>query len=90
MLFKNGTSIDGDNFYPEVIILRNDTDKTNFERMAEIFNWRENIEPIGEIAEYPFYILTMDYLACGIRYGDWRYFDSIEELSRIVEIDDIV
>jgi len=75
---------------PEVIIIRNASDKASFNRMVNDFNGGESAKPLGEIKQYPCFVLTMDRITCGIRRGTWDYFDSIEKLEEIVETDGLI
>ena len=90
--FKNESplisSMEGSCLDPQLIIIKNNEGRQVFNKMVESFNWREKgIRFLSEYTEYPCYILTMDVIAAGCRFGEWRLYENSEELAIDIDLD---
>lgn len=76
---------------PELIVIKNDAGKYVFNRLAAYLkhDYKEKgIRIIGDV-KYPYYVLTMDWITCGCRFGIWEYYDAIpDELVDIKKMED--
>lgn len=92
--FKSTTSYHStlDDIYsdPEVIIIKNDHGRVVFNALVKLFDYKEKgVVPITQDINYPYYILTCDWITAGCRFGMWRYFEDIESLQKEVDIDSL-
>ena len=72
---------------PQLIIIKNETELAVYNKMANHIanDWRENISELEDPGQYPIYIVEMDMITCGIRYGEWRVFYDIEKLQEFID-----
>jgi hypothetical protein len=81
-------SMEGSCFDPELIIIKNNEGRKIFNKIAKSFDWREKgIRSLPESTQYPCYILSMEVIAAGIRFGDWRMYENLEELAIDIDLD---
>jgi hypothetical protein len=80
---KNSTYVNNDEIsylLPELIIVKNENGRILFNRIVDQLNelgnsWREKgIGYIKNNSEFPYFILSMDMITCGIRFGYWAYY----------------
>ncbi|MFH2060091.1 MAG: hypothetical protein ABIJ59_14475 [Pseudomonadota bacterium] len=88
--FKNGQNFigeqDGTLNDPQMIIIRDETELAAFNKMASGFagDWMENISELVNLDRFPIYIVEMDIITCGIRYGEWRVFYDKDKLQEFI------
>jgi hypothetical protein len=82
-------------FRPELIIVKNENGKILFNRIVDrlkndLGSWKEKgINYIEGKPEFPYFILTMDMITCGIRFGCWaRYGNDISSLSNEILLEE--
>ncbi|MDH5180163.1 MAG: hypothetical protein OEZ39_16010 [Gammaproteobacteria bacterium] len=76
---ENNTYLD-----PEVIIIKNGIGRDLFNRMIKQFDYKEKgAIPIDQV-NYPYYVLTCEWLTAGCRFGKWAYFENLDDLSQVV------
>lgn len=80
---KNSTYLNNDEIsylLPELIIVKNEYGRILFNRIVDQLNdlinsWREKgIGYIKDNSEFPYFILSMDMITCGIRFGYWAHY----------------
>jgi len=80
---------------PELIIIKNLNGQILFNKFAEklkdLDTFRESgIEYIEDNVDFPYYILQMDLIECGIRYGLWDYYgNNISKLSKEILMEEL-
>lgn len=78
-------------FSPELIVIKNDAGKYVFNRLAAYLktDYKEKGIRIISDVKYPYYVLTMDWITCGCRFGIWEYYDDIpDDLVDIKKMED--
>ena len=82
-------------FRPELIIVKNENGKILFNRIVDQLNdlgsWKEKgLDYIEDNSEFPYFILTMDMITCGIRFGLWvDYGNDIPRLSNEILLEEL-
>ena len=72
---------------PEIIVIKNNYGKILFNEYIKFLDYKEKeIETIKQIS-YPYYILSLDWITAGCRFGRWEYFQKIDELSKEVNLE---
>ena len=72
---------------PELIIVKNENGKILFNRIVDrlkndLRSWKEKgMDYIEDNPEFPYFILTMDMIYCGTRYGYWAHYGN--DISRL-------
>ena len=64
---------------PELIIIKNENGKILFNKIVnhlkDFGNSKEKgIEYIEDNAEFPYFVVSMDMISCGIRWGLWEHY----------------
>ncbi|HSH70832.1 MAG TPA: hypothetical protein VK997_12985 [Deferrisomatales bacterium] len=78
-------------FSPEVVIIKNKEGRRVFNAWMSSGDFREKgVRQIGDDITYPYYVLSMDWIAAGCRFGIWEHYQSREQLGRQVLLDDMV
>ena len=85
-----------DLFYdPELFIIKNLNGKILFNefikklRTLDTFK-EEGLEYLEDNVDFPFYILQMDWITCGMRLGLWVYYKSdFPKLSKDISIEEL-
>jgi hypothetical protein len=82
-------------FRPELIIVKNENGKILFNRIVnqlknDFGSWKEKgIDYIEGKPEFPYFILTMDMITCGIRFGCWAHYgNDISSLSNEILLEE--
>ena len=72
---------------PEVIIIKNESGKRLFDCLVEKLklNYREKEITLLKNIKYPYYILTMDWITCGCRFGNWGYYQKLEDMDKEID-----
>jgi hypothetical protein len=72
---------------PELIIVKNENGKILFNRIVDRLkndrlSWKEKgMDYIEDNPEFPYFILTMDMIYCGTRFGCWAHYGN--DISRL-------
>ena len=80
---------------PELIIIKNEKGKILFNKiidhLKDIGNSKEEgIEYIGDNAEFPYYVISIDMISCGIRWGLWEHYgNDISSLSNEILLEEM-
>lgn len=75
-------------FAPELFIIKNLNGKILFnkliKKLRDLDTFREKgLKYIDDNVDFPFYILQMDWITCGMRFGLWVYYgNNISKLSK--------
>ena len=95
---KNSTYFNNDGIIyliPELIIVKNENGRILFniivEKLKNLDNsWREKgIDYIEKTSGFPYFILSMDMITCGIRFGFWVHYGSdISNLSNEILLEE--
>ncbi len=89
--FKGGQNSIGDIgqflYDPQLIIIKNETELAVFNKMVPSIadDYRENISELENLDQFPIYIVEMDMITCGIRYGEWRVFYDKDKLQEFID-----
>ena len=80
---------------PELFIIKNLDGKILFNEMIKKLRdldtyKEEGLEYIDDNVNFPFYILQMDWITCGMRIGLWVYYENdISKLSKEILIEEL-
>ena len=80
---------------PDLFIIKNEQGKLLFNTIMKHLmesgaSKEKGIDYIKDNAEFPYYVLAMDVVSCGIRWGYWeRNAGSLEDLSNEILIDEL-
>ncbi len=89
--FKGGNESIGDIgqlfINPHLIIIKDETELATFNKMAPGIteDWRENISELENLNQFPIYIVEMEMITCGIKYGEWRVFYDKDKLQEFID-----
>lgn len=89
--FKGGKNSIGDTgqlfIDPQLIIIEDETELAAFNKVVSCIadDWRENISELKNLGQFPIYIVEMDMITCGIRYGEWRVFYDKDKLQEFID-----
>ena len=82
-------------YKPEIIIVKNENGKMLFNSLMNLLNnkgrHKENgLKCIEDNIQYPYYVLSMDEISCGIRWGLWlHYGNDYSALSKEILIEEM-
>ena len=94
---KNSTYFNNDDIIylmPELIIVKNENGRILFnkivERLKNLDGWKEKgLDYIKNSSEFPYFILSMDMITCGIRFGYWVHYGiDISNLSNEILLEE--
>ena len=80
---------------PELIIVKNKNGAILFNRIVDqlkdLGSWKEKgIDYIEDHSEFPYFILSMNMITCGIRFGLWEdYGNDISRLSNEILLEEL-
>ncbi len=82
-------------FCPELIIVKNENGKILFNKIVDqlkndLGSWKEKgMDYIEDNPEFPYFILSMDMITCGIRFGYWAHYgNDISSLSNEILLEE--
>lgn len=71
----------------EIIIIKNNKGRILFNEFTKFLDYKEKgIHTLKQIS-YPYYILSLDWITAGCRFGHWEYFQNIDDLSKEVDLE---
>ena len=82
-------------YAPELFIIKNLNGKILFNKLVKklrgLDTFKEKgLEYIDDNVDFPFYILQMDWITCGIRFGLWVYYgNDISILSKEILLEEL-
>ena len=80
---------------PELIIIKNENGKILFNKIVNHLkdfgsSKEKGIEYIEDNAEFPYFVISMDMITCGIRFGFWEdYGNDISRLSNEILLEEL-
>jgi hypothetical protein len=83
-------------YLPELIIIKNEKGKILFNKIAHRLKKagaakEKNIELIEGRIEFPYYVLSMDVISCGLRWGRWEHYgNNSSALAEEIELDNMM
>lgn len=82
-------------YEPELIIIKNENGIILFNTIVNHLkdfgtSKEKGIEYIEEDAKFPYYVISMDMITCGIRWGLWEHYgNDISSLSNQILLDEM-
>ncbi len=82
-------------YQPEIIIVKNENGKMLFNHLMNLLSDKggykeKGIECIEDNIQYPYYVLSMDEISCGMRWGLWlHYGNDYSALSKEILIEEM-
>ncbi|MCJ7541934.1 MAG: hypothetical protein MUO88_19975 [Desulfobacterales bacterium] len=71
----------------EIIIIKNNNGRILFNEYVKFLDYKE--KGIGTLKQisYPYYILSLDWITAGCHFGQWEYFQNINDLSKEIDLE---
>lgn len=71
----------------KIIIIKNNNGRILFNEYVKFLDYKE--KGIGTLKQisYPYYLLSLDWITAGCRFGSWEYFQNINDLSKEIDLE---